>query len=40
MDWIPRQGLTIDTDAAFYAEPKFKFAVNGYVAVTALGFSL
>jgi hypothetical protein len=40
VDWTPRQGLSIDAEAAFHAEPKFKFDVSGYVAVTALGFSV
>ncbi|WP_199758637.1 DUF4157 domain-containing protein [Aquabacterium soli] len=40
VDWMPSQGLRIDANAAFHAEPKFKFDVSGYVAVTALGFSV
>lgn len=40
VDWMPNQGLRIDANAAFHAEPKFKFDVSGYVAVTALGFSV
>lgn len=40
VDWTPRQGLKIEAEAAFHAEPKFKFDVSGYVAVTALGFSV
>jgi hypothetical protein len=40
VDWTPRQGLSIDANAAFHAEPKFKFDVSGYVSVSALGFSV
>jgi hypothetical protein len=40
VDWMPSQGLRIDANAAFHAQPKFKFDVSGYVAVTALGFSV
>ena len=27
VDWMPNQGLRIDANAAFHAEPKFKFDV-------------
>jgi len=40
IDWMPGRGLTIDAEAAFHAQPKFKFDISGYVAVTALGFSV
>lgn len=40
IDWMPKQGLQIDTEGYLHASPKFKFDVSGYVAVTALGFSV
>jgi hypothetical protein len=40
VDWMPRQGLVIDAQAALHAEPKFKFDVSGYVSVQALSFSI
>lgn len=40
VDWMPSRGLTIDANAAFHAQPRFKFDVSGYVSVSALGFSV
>ncbi len=40
IDWKPNQGLQFDAEGYLHAEPKFKFDVSGYVAVTALGFSV
>lgn len=40
IDWKPSQGLQINTEGYLHAEPKFKFDVSGYVAVTALGMSV
>jgi len=40
IDWMPSTGLSIDAEGYLHAEPKFKFDVSGYVAVTALGFSV
>lgn len=40
IDWMPKQGLQFDAEGYLHAEPKFKFDVSGYVAVTALGFSV
>lgn len=40
IDWKPSLGLQINTEGYLHAEPKFKFDVSGYVAVTALGFSV
>jgi len=40
IDWMPTTGLRVDAEGYLHAEPKFKFDVSGYVAVTALGFSV
>ncbi|MBI1904700.1 MAG: DUF4157 domain-containing protein [Rhodocyclales bacterium] len=40
IDWMPTTGLQVDAEGYLHAEPKFKFDVSGYVAVTALGFSV
>ncbi|RZL11917.1 MAG: DUF4157 domain-containing protein [Rubrivivax sp.] len=40
VDWTPRTGLAIEAEAAFSAQPKFKFDVSGYVSVKALGFEV
>jgi hypothetical protein len=40
IDWMPARGLQIDAEGYIHAEPKFKVDVSGYVAVTALGFSV
>lgn len=40
VDWMPSQGLKIDAAAALRAQPRFRFDVSGYVAVTLLGASL
>ncbi len=40
IEWTPGSGLQIDAEGYLHAEPKFKFDVSGYVAVTALGFSV
>ncbi len=40
IDWMPSRGLQIDAEGYIHAEPKFRLDVSGYVAVTALGFSV
>jgi hypothetical protein len=40
IDWMPSRGLEIDAEAALHAQPRFRFDVSGYVAVTVLGASL
>ena len=40
IDWTPGSGLAIDAEGYLHASPRFKFDVSGYVAVTALGFSV
>lgn len=40
IEWTPTSGLQIEAEGYLHAEPKFKFDVSGYVAVTALGFSI
>jgi len=40
IDWMPSQGLEINADVAVHAQPSFTFDISGYVAVTALGFSV
>ncbi len=40
VNWTPTTGLDIKTEGYIHAEPKFKFDVSGYVAVTALGVSV
>ena len=40
IDWMPGRGLVLDANAAFHAEPVFKFDVSGYVSVSALGMSV
>lgn len=38
--WSPSQGLTLDSEVSVRAQPSFTFDISGYVAVTALGFSV
>ena len=40
IDWMPSRGLEIEAAAALHAQPRFRFDVSGYVAVTVLGASL
>lgn len=40
IDWMPSQGLELNADVAVHAQPSFTFDISGYVAVTALGFSV
>lgn len=40
IDWMPSTGLEINADVAVHAQPSFTFDISGYVAVTALGFSV
>lgn len=40
IDWMSAKGLQVDAECYLHAEPKFKFDVSGYVAVTALGMSI
>ncbi|MBI5329336.1 MAG: DUF4157 domain-containing protein [Betaproteobacteria bacterium] len=40
IDWTPASGLAIDAEGYLHAEPKFKFDVSGYVAVTVAGFEV
>lgn len=40
VDWTPSQGLDVSANLAVHAQPSFTFDISGYVAVTALGFSV
>jgi hypothetical protein len=40
LDWTPSTGLDIRAEVAVHAQPSFTFDISGYVAVTALGFSV
>jgi hypothetical protein len=40
VDWTPATGLDITSTVAVRAQPSFTFDISGYVAVTALGFSV
>ncbi|NTV11307.1 MAG: hypothetical protein HGA47_11105, partial [Zoogloea sp.] len=40
IDWMPSQGLQIDAEADFHAEPRFRFDVSGYVSVKAIGVEI
>ncbi|MEQ9504507.1 MAG: DUF4157 domain-containing protein [Deltaproteobacteria bacterium] len=35
IDWMPTKGLTLDAEGKIEAEPKFEFAVSGFVLVEA-----
>ncbi len=40
VDWTPATGLDLRADLSVHAQPSFTFDISGYVAVTALGFSV
>jgi len=40
VDWTPATGLDLTAKLAVSAQPSFTFDISGYVAVTALGFSV
>ena len=40
IDWTPTSGLDLTANLSVHAQPSFTFDISGYVAVTALGFSV
>lgn len=40
VDWTPATGLDLTANLSVHAQPSFTFDISGYVAVTALGFSV
>lgn len=40
IDWTPTTGLDLTANLSIHAQPSFTFDISGYVAVTALGFSV
>ena len=40
IDWTPTTGLDLTAELSVSAQPSFTFDISGYVAVTALGFSV